>query len=69
MELLVRLTTPEALHGVLSVLHARRIPVRHLRYDGCLLLIRLADLPAQLVAQVTRRVDVLAVEVLERPDR
>jgi hypothetical protein len=63
MEMLVRLTTPEALHGVLSVLHARRAEVRHLRYDGTTLRVGLSGPVAQLVPQVARRVDVLAVEV------
>ena len=63
MELQVRLTTPEALHGVLSVLHARRVEVRHLRYDGDTLRVGLHRLAPQLVAQVSRRVDVLSVEL------
>ena len=63
MELHVRLTTPEALHGVLSVLHARRVEVRHLRYDGQTLRVGLHHLAPQLVAQVARRVDVVSVEV------
>jgi hypothetical protein len=61
MELYVRLTTPEALHGVLSVLHARRVEVRHLRYDGTTLRVGLGHLAPRLVAQVARRVDVLDV--------
>ena len=65
MEMLVRLTTPEALHGVLSVLHARRVEVRHLRYDGCTLRVGLAAPPPQLGAQVARRVDVLSVELAQ----
>ena len=64
MEMLVRLATPEALHGVLSVLHARHVEVRHLRFDGRTLLVVPAPVP-QLVAQVARRVDVLAVEVAQ----
>ncbi len=44
MEMQVRLTTPEALHGVLAVLHARRVQVRHLRYDGNTLRVGLARL-------------------------
>jgi len=63
VELQVRLTTPEALHGVLSVLHARHVEVRHLRYDGTTLRVGLQRLVPQLVAQVARRVDVLSVEV------
>ena len=65
MEMLVRLTTPEALHGVLSVLHARHVQVRHLRYDGRTLRVGIAGPEPQLVAQVARRVDVLAVEVAQ----
>lgn len=61
MEMLVRLTTPEAVHGVLSVLHARRAQVRHLRYDGTTLRVGLTGPVAQLVPQVARRVDVLEV--------
>lgn len=63
MEMLVRLTTPEALHGVLSVLHARHVEVRHLRYDGRTLRVGVGGAVPELVAQVARRVDVLAVEV------
>lgn len=63
MEMLVRLTTPEALHGVLSVLHARRVEVRHLRYDGRTLRVGVARPVPQLVAQVARRVDVLRVDL------
>jgi hypothetical protein len=63
VELQVRLTTPEALHGVLSVLHARHVEVRHLRYDGSTLRVGLHQLVPQLVAQVARRVDVLSVEL------
>lgn len=63
MEMLVRLTTPEALHGVLSVLHQRRAEVRHLRYDGTTLRVGVAGPVDRLVPQVARRVDVLAVEV------
>ena len=65
MEMLVRLTTPEALHGVLSVLHARHVEVRHLRYDGRTLRVGVTGPEPQLVAQVARRVDVLAVEVTQ----
>ena len=64
MELHVRLTTPEALHGVLSVLHARRVPVRHLRYDGRTLRVGLSALTPRLVHQVARRVDVLEVSLV-----
>jgi hypothetical protein len=64
MEMLVRLTTPEALHGVLSVLHQRRAEVRHLRYDGTTLRVGVVGEVAQLVQQVARRVDVLAVELV-----
>lgn len=63
MEMTVRLTTPEALHGVLSVLHARRAEVRHLRYDGHTLRVGVAGPVPQLVAQVARRVDVLSVDI------
>jgi hypothetical protein len=63
MEMLIRLTTPEALHGVLSVLHARHVEVLHLRYDGRTLRVGVTGPVPQLVAQVARRVDVLAVEV------
>ena len=65
MEMLVRLTTAEALHGVLSVLHARRVQVRHLRYDGTTLRVGIAGPVPQLVAQVSRRADVLAVEIAQ----
>jgi hypothetical protein len=65
MEMLVRLTTPEALHGVLSVLHARRVQVDHLRYDGRTLRVGVTAPPPQLVAQVSRRVDVLSVDVAQ----
>jgi hypothetical protein len=65
MEMLVRLTTPEALHGVLSVLHARHAEVRHLRYDGRTLRVGVIGPVPQLVAQVARRVDVLSVEVAQ----
>ena len=65
MEMLVRLATPEALHGVLSVLHSRHAQVRYLRYDGSSLRVGLTAPPHQLVAQVARRVDVLSVELAQ----
>ena len=63
MELLVRLSTPEALYGVLAVLHARRVDVRHLRYDGTTVRVGVDGPVNQLVPQVARRVDVLGVEL------
>lgn len=65
MEMLVRLTTREALHGVLSVLHARHVEARYLRYDGRTLRVGVAGPEPQLLAQIARRVDVLAVEVAQ----
>lgn len=63
MELLVRLSEPEALYGVLAVLHARRVGVRHLRYDGTTVRLGVDGPVHQLVPQVARRVDVLGVEL------
>jgi hypothetical protein len=62
MDLTVRLTSPDALYGVVSVLHARRVALEYLVLDDCTLKIGVGVPRPQLGAQLARRSDVVFVD-------